>query len=139
MEAYTEEEVKKIQEELRPIEQKLLFGISEWWGEGDYGTRGKIITDDKKLYEYLFNCKMPSRTYLRNENYIKLVKTLNNNEYNTVLEFINKKIKGRQSEDNLIFDAGTAVSAQCDGSLIKISNSHDIIFEEAKNIFTKIE
>ena len=97
MEAYTEEEVKGLKEKLKPIEQELLFGISEWWGEGDFGTRGKIITNDKKLYDYLFNYKVPSRTYLRNENYIKLVKTLNDNEYNSVLEFINKKIKYQET------------------------------------------
>ena len=139
MEVYTEDEEKELKEELKPIKQKLLFGISEWWGEGDYGIKGKIITDDKKLYEYHFNYKVSSKTYPRNENYIKLIKTLDDNEYSMALEFINKKIKDRQFEADSICDYGTKVSARCDDSLIEISNDHAGLMEEAKIFFTKIE
>ena len=95
-----------MQEKLNNLKNNSLLEVSQWWGLREAGKGGIIITQDKYLYSYTFYYRLTP--FLEKNNipleYISDGKLLTNEEYEKVINFIEKEIVGKTFTSQPIFD-----------------------------------
>lgn len=126
-----------MQEKLNQLKNNSLLEISNWWGLHESGKSGTIITQDKMIYHYTLYSR-PTKFLTDNNIPLESLskgKTITEEEYLKVIQFIKKEILGKDFISNKIFDAGWIVSGNYQGTYFNIPNNISTDFE--KGIYDK--
>ncbi|MBR3280570.1 MAG: hypothetical protein IKI57_01810 [Clostridia bacterium] len=124
------EENLKIDSEIKEKQKESIIDVSQWWGFEFAGYGGYCINDRKELYSYTYYHRHPQTNI--NPNYIKLVKVLSDDEYNQILDFIEKTIEN-EYDPKMIKDAGYEITINYNGVYKQIINYMDI-HDNIKNL-----
>ena len=130
-----ENEQKEFNKKLDELRKNMIFELSNWWGHQFAGYGGRIVTSNKELYYYEFYHL--TLDYERNKGKIEKIKDLTDEEYARVINFIETEIKGKEFEDNRIFDAGYDVIVKYNGINKKIVNN--IGFNDNPGLYDKAD
>lgn len=107
------------------LEERSLFEISSWWGEGAYGGHSIIITKDKELYDLFSNIEFIHFENKKVEEHkIEKYDPLTDEEFKKLINIINDLLNAPE-EDNLIFDAGWSINIDYNGTKKKFNNMND--------------
>ncbi len=117
-----------MQEKIKELKENCILGISNWWGLGNAGNSGTIITKDKMIYHYHSYFREPS--FFKEENIPKESlsngKPITEKQYSKIVKFIEKEIVGKTYDQPRIFDAGYNVYGFYNGKPFNISNNIDL-------------
>lgn len=124
-----------MQEKLNSLKETSILEISNWWGLHNPGTSGTIISKDKKIYHYTIYYR---ETNFLKENNIPLEtisegRTLTEEEYKSVINFIEENIIGKTFSSQRIFDAGWNVHCNYKNQVFNIHNNKG--FNEEKGLY----
>lgn len=129
-----------MRDKIREMERECLFGISNWWGLRDAGSRGTFITKDYMLYSYTLYSTDNIFTKEHNipkESMSKGIK-LNDTDIKKINKFIEENIKGKDFDRHMIFDAGWSVFGEYEGKRFGVVNHHDV-YELAQKLINEIK
>lgn len=96
----------EFKEKLNKISENTIIAIDTWWGHKYAGYSGIIVTNNKEIYKYQYYHVVPKELEGTNSNYIVKIKDLNDEEYKSIIMFIENEIANEQFTDQMIFDAG---------------------------------
>lgn len=117
-----------MKEKLDKIRENALLEINSWWGLGEAGYDGTIITKDKKIINYNFFYHL---TPFLEENNIPLEsisegKTISEDNYSKIVKFIEEEIINKEFTENHIFDASYIVRGNYNNAKFNIVNDMDL-------------
>lgn len=116
------ESQKEFNEKINEICKDGIMIVKKWWGHKYAGYSGKIVLNNKEIYEYQYYCATPANTD-GFKNYIKKVKELSDEEYNRIIAFIENEIAGKEFINQKMFDAGYDLIINYGETNIKIENN----------------
>lgn len=105
----------------------ILLQVSSWWGLHNPGSTSLSVTTDKELiYQhsyYRLSKELEELGVPATKNTV--IKKLNDDEFNSVIDFIENNIVGKEYVSQRIFDAGYDVYVIYKGKEYKIYNNID--------------
>ena len=104
-----------MKEKLEELEKRAILKVSNWWGHTYAGYSGTVIRSDKELYTYQYYHRIPKELEGKNVNFITKKRSLNEKEFNKIIDFIEKEVLLNDYKDNMIFDAGYDVTVHYNG------------------------
>lgn len=133
----------EFKEKLNKIKENTILATHRWWGHRCAGYGGIIVTNNKEIYRYQYYHKIPTELQGQNVNFIVKIKDLNDEEYNTIIMFIESEIANKEFTDKMIFDAGFDLIINYKETNKKIINNkgfgNDLeIYDKAEMLFKKI-
>lgn len=124
-----------MQEKLKKLKENSLLEISNWWGLGNAGSSGTIISEDKKIYHYTIYYRETG--FLKEHNIplesISEGRTITKEEYERIIKFIEDNIIDKTFTSDRIFDAGWNVCGHYNGYQFNIPNNKG--FGEDKGLY----
>ena len=127
----------EFKENLNKIKENTILATHKWWGLRYAGYSGIIVTNNQEIYRYQYYHKVPTELQGQNVNYIVKAKELNDEEYKTIILFIENEIENKQFTDQMIFDAGFDVIINYKETTKTIKNNTN--FENNTGIYDKTE
>ena len=125
-----------MEKNLNNIRKNELIEIKSWNGLGIPSTKIIIISKNKEVYHY---CKYKRKTKFLTDNNIPmeslyLSKTLSDDQFRMLLDFIENKLIGKSFESEKIRDYGVSIFGNYLNSNININNNLEIVNELKKII-----
>lgn len=135
-----QKEGENMQEKLDNLKSRSLLEIANWWGLHEPGKRGIIITQDKKLYQYhwYYRTSPLLEEHKIPQEYISEGIPITEDQYQKVIEFIEKEICNKDFPFAKIFDAGWRVSGHYKEKMFNIANNKEI-YDKAEELIKKIK
>lgn len=136
-----------MKEKLKELEKNMLIELSSWGGLGPFAGISKvIITYDKKIYYYKKYFHLPEQIMKQNDlkpETLSEGNLLSNDQYNIIVNFIEKEIVNKIFEPVMLFDAGYDVYVNypdCQSRIINsISGTDDkCIYDNAYKLLREI-
>lgn len=129
-----------MKEKLNNIKNNSLLEIENWWGLHEPGKKGIIITQDKKIYNYHWYYKTSP---ILEENNIPLEFIsegipMTEEQYQKVIEFIEKEICNKDFPFQKIFDAGWKVSGHYKEKTFNFTNNREI-YNKTEELIKRIK
>jgi len=134
-----------MQEKLKELRENCLIDVSKWWGLGNAGYDGIIVTKDHILYSYTYHHREEPYFKTNNIPKEKIFQgiTISPESLNKINDFIKTKIISQEYEGCRVFDAGWIVCGNYEGqsfNLYNVFNDNDepYLYKGALNLLEEI-
>lgn len=117
------------------VKGKKILAIETWWGLRNPGCNGYILTDDKKLYSYQEYDSRFNMNFDPKLNYCH-VRDITDDEYQTILNWIDENIIGKDFEFRICMDMGNTICISYNNHNYVIKNHFDL-YDDIENIIKK--